>query len=467
MRGNYDEAVDEALQSKNYALALLIASKDGATYQLVAKRFADEVLSAGSPLHTMALMLTNNLEIPPIESLLDPSCDSFWCDESYDNLVSTWKYQLASILSNQAEGWAKIILALGDRLLQLGLYEAAHLCYLMSKCPIGVKPHFTTRVLLVGCDHEIPLHFMLMTPESIESFERTEAFEWARRRGNRRTCLPSFQPFKLRYAELLADFGHEDLAREYVLSIRKITGIGLKKKSPSSAVPSSGNAPVSSYDSKFIEELNVFEDRVCGSTGAERSFKIKDKPTEPRLSALSAFGGLGSVFTREAENKEDEPQDEDTPRGEENEAQETSENEFIELVELNASAPVEQTSGEMKGFGLSPKGTDSKSKRAVLEPSTTEVKLPAMFTPFAAQTPTSKKAYKEASETQTKEKTVDPSFPSASDPPSFGDNVIDRAEELKPKKAREVKPSPLSTPSQASKKVDDKKAAPASEPPSE
>lgn len=262
MRGNYDEAVDEALQSKNYALALLIASKDGATYQLVAKRFADEVLSAGSPLHTMALMLTNNLEIPPIESLLDPSCDSFWCGESYDNLVSTWKYQLASILSNQAEGWAKIILALGDRLLQLGLYEAAHLCYLMSKCPIGVKPHFTTRVLLVGCDHEIPLHFMLMTPESIESFERTEAFEWARRRGNRRTCLPSFQPFKLRYAELLADFGHEDLAREYVLSIRKITGIGLKKKSPSSAVPSSGNAPVSSYDSKFIEELNVFEDRV-------------------------------------------------------------------------------------------------------------------------------------------------------------------------------------------------------------
>ena len=150
---------------------------------------------------------------------------------------------------------------------------------------------------------------------------------------------------------------------------------------------------------------------VCGSTGAERSFKIKDKPTEPRLSALSAIGGLGSVFTREAEKKQDEPQDEDTPRGEETEAQETSENEFIELVELNASAPVEQTSGEMKGFGLSPKGNDSKSKRAVLEPSTTEVKLPAMFTPFAAQTPTSKKAYKEASETQTKEKTVDPSLP--------------------------------------------------------
>jgi hypothetical protein len=99
MRGNREEAVDEALESKNYALALLIASVCGAdTYQIVAQRFADEVLSPGSPLHTVALMLSQNLELPTNEELADPESESFWCHDIYHQLGSTWKRQLASIL---------------------------------------------------------------------------------------------------------------------------------------------------------------------------------------------------------------------------------------------------------------------------------------------------------------------------------------------------------------------------------
>lgn len=99
MRGNREEAVDEALESKNYALALLIAAVCGVdTYQIVAQRFADEVLSPGSPLHTVALMLSQNLKLPSNEELADPESESFWFKDMYDQLGSTWKCQLASIL---------------------------------------------------------------------------------------------------------------------------------------------------------------------------------------------------------------------------------------------------------------------------------------------------------------------------------------------------------------------------------
>ena len=98
MRGNREEAVDEALENKNYALALLIAGVSGFdTYRIVAQRFADEVLSPGSPLHTVALMLSKNLTLPPSESLADPESVSFWGNDIYEEL-STWKHQLASIL---------------------------------------------------------------------------------------------------------------------------------------------------------------------------------------------------------------------------------------------------------------------------------------------------------------------------------------------------------------------------------
>lgn len=110
---------------------------------------------------------------------------------------------------------------------------------------------------------------LLMTPQSIQSFERTEAFEWARRRGNRNTHIPSLQPFKFRYAELLADFGHEELARNYLLSIRSSIGLG----SDSRGRTSSGNTTPSVVmkDAKFIEALEKLDDRICGSTGAEHA----------------------------------------------------------------------------------------------------------------------------------------------------------------------------------------------------
>ena len=100
LRGDRESAVSEALTQQNYALALLIASMcDRTTYQITARRFADEVLQSGSPLHTATLLFSKNLEVPRDEELLDPkSGQSFWNDvECYGNLEETWRDQLASI----------------------------------------------------------------------------------------------------------------------------------------------------------------------------------------------------------------------------------------------------------------------------------------------------------------------------------------------------------------------------------
>ena len=100
LRGERESAVSEALDNRNYALALLIASFcDRTTYQIVARRFADEALPRGSPLHTVSLLFSENIEIPPNDELADPTMQSsFWYDGSYDNLSSNWRQQLASIM---------------------------------------------------------------------------------------------------------------------------------------------------------------------------------------------------------------------------------------------------------------------------------------------------------------------------------------------------------------------------------
>ena len=229
--------------------------------------------------------------------------------------------------SNQTTGWERIVLALGDRLLQLGQCQAAHVCYLVSYSTFGSPSNESTRLVLLGCDHRIYMNRMLMTPQSIQSFERSEAFEWARRRGNRKTSIPSLQPFKLRYAELLADFGYEDLAREYLLSIRSCIGLDSDKRKgdKASATTASGNLV---HDLEFIESLKRLDDRICGSTGAEpSSWDNKDD----RRGSLAAVGSIvKSVLGKKPKAEEAPPLSKTTDKPK---STEKSQMEEVEVVD--------------------------------------------------------------------------------------------------------------------------------------
>jgi len=423
LRGDRDRAVVEALREKNYALALIIATMcDEDTYQMVARKFADDVLSAGSPLYTTALLLTDNLPLPPGHVLRDNPRHglSFWCEDPYQDLDTNWTQQLATILSNKRGNYTKIIMTLGDRLMQLGHCHAAHVCYLATSLSLNNPSKPSTRMVLLGCDHTVPLNRVLMTPEAVEAFERSEAFEWARRLGNKRTSFSALQPFKLRYAELLADVGHEVLAREYLLSIRICTGIGIITRSK-------GN-PASSYDSGFVQSLRELDDRICGSTGAERSSWNANE--ESSKGSLFSLGRL-SALVRGKESKEEEVL---TPR---------PESEVDPLLELDATAPPATQSGK-----------EEVVPPAVTKPKEEPTKPPEETGALNTSIGISNDA-KQAS-------TIDDAPASAPPSLAIGESMIDRAED--PKRNEEKLSEKLSTPSEPIKK-DAKKKAPASEPP--
>jgi hypothetical protein len=115
LHGKREEAVEEAVASRQFAMALLIASMcDRVTFQYVTKKFAMEIASNGAPLHTIALLFSGQLEPPP-DSALDRAglLPTVWSDAT-DKLRQTWRQHLCAIISNRILGWDRIVLSLGD-----------------------------------------------------------------------------------------------------------------------------------------------------------------------------------------------------------------------------------------------------------------------------------------------------------------------------------------------------------------
>jgi len=276
MRGKREEAVKRALTGKHYALALLIASVcDHSTYHAVARCFVDKALAAGSPLHTVAALFANQMDSTDMDSTIS----NFWKD-STQNLRETWQLHLASILSNQTQGWKKIVVSLGDKLLENDLCHAAHFCYLVAGCPVTSETNPSSRLVLLGCDHRFTMHQALTTNESIEGYKRTEALEWAKRKGNPNAVISALQSFKLKYATILADHGLEELSKEYTDSIRKCTGLD-NTTNADSVLP---------YPANFAQDLTILEDRLCLSMGIKN-----ERPQKKSSKVLSLPWRLSKI----------------------------------------------------------------------------------------------------------------------------------------------------------------------------
>ena len=86
--------------------------------------------------------------------------------------------------------------------------------------PITSPTDEETRVALLGCNHSDSQNRTLFTQEALVAFERTEAYEWAKRLGNQYAYFATFQPFKLIYAMLLADEGDLGQAQKFIQSIQ-------------------------------------------------------------------------------------------------------------------------------------------------------------------------------------------------------------------------------------------------------
>jgi hypothetical protein len=143
----------------------------------------------GTQADTLTALFSGALELGETHDNSRVTPREFWGRSDNNDLISSWKHHLATIISNRTTGWEKVVTALEDELLINGNIAAAHFCYMVCGCQMS-SPSSNTRLTLVGCDCLVPLNVGLMTSEAIQSYERTEAFEWAKRRGNPTAAIP-------------------------------------------------------------------------------------------------------------------------------------------------------------------------------------------------------------------------------------------------------------------------------------
>lgn len=214
IRGDREHAIEEAILIGDFATALLVASMcDPDTYKRVARKYAESKFRSDSPMYTTTMLFSGKIEAPSSRK------SGNWGVKP-DDLKENWKSHLASIINNRTFGWDKIVLSLGDRLNEIGFFKEAHFCYMVCGYPITSPTDEETRAALLGCDHSEYQNRTLLTGESIVAYERTEAYEWAKRLGNQHAYFATFQPFKLIYSMLLADKGDLTQAQKFMRSIQ-------------------------------------------------------------------------------------------------------------------------------------------------------------------------------------------------------------------------------------------------------
>jgi len=280
IRGKKEEAAKEAAFAGHFAVSLMLASMCGPKfYQQSIANFADKALRSGSPLHTISMLFSSQVQPPKKED----SNSSFWGSDP-DELRNSWRSHLAAIINNRSRGWDIFGVSLGDQLLRIGETEAAHFCYVFCGCPVASVARRDSRLTLLGCDIT-PGELGLTTKESMLAFERTEAYEWAKRRGNPAATIQCLQPFKLLYAMLLADCGLESSARSYLQTIEDSLQM-VKAKSTTGPL---SLALISSDAEILATEVHAFRMRLSRGFLVDNDYLTAEQPSRPEMDTDSSF----------------------------------------------------------------------------------------------------------------------------------------------------------------------------------
>ena len=212
LAGCRGEALSLATTRGLWSHALLLAKTEGEReFAAVAAAMARAACRPGTPLRTLELVLAGLSR-----ELAGAGADSTTQNvpiaaDLLADLLPRWREHVAILASNGAPGDREVLAALGDALwTRRGAVSAAHVSYVLA----GASPtpfHPSARVCLVGADHRrFPRTYA--TPDAIQ---RTELLEHAARLANPQHVLGAFQPYKLHYAGLLAEFGRAKEALGY------------------------------------------------------------------------------------------------------------------------------------------------------------------------------------------------------------------------------------------------------------
>ena len=264
--------MDCAIREGQHGLALLVAGMCGRdTYQKAAEHFCRNALAQGSPLHTVAVMFASPSQVGTTSNSL--------FGKTTTDLVASWPSHLAAIINNRIPGWESAVIALGDRLRQVGLNEAAHFCFMVSGIPITSPLQRDSRWTLVGCNMT-PSDVVLNTDCAIESFLRTEAYEWAKRRGNPNATIRTLQAFQAVYAMRLMEYGFDEDAYRYVTS--SLESLGESSYDDLASVDTQkplGLAVLSTEKKSLVVALNSLRDRLerFRNSGKPKLFSLTSK----------------------------------------------------------------------------------------------------------------------------------------------------------------------------------------------
>ncbi|KAL7144028.1 hypothetical protein ABFS83_08G231200 [Erythranthe nasuta] len=218
--GRKKEALECAQEGQLWGPALLLAAQIGDQfYAETVRQMALSQFVAGSPLRTLCLLIAGQpadvfsagTTAAAVNMPLQPA------QFGGNGLLDDWEENLAVIAANRTKDDELVLKHLGDCLWKdRSDIIAAHICYLVGEA--SFEPYSdTARMCLVGADHwKFP-----RTYASPEAIQRTEIYEYSITLGNPQFVLLPFQPYKLVYAQMLAEVGRISEALKYCQAVIK------------------------------------------------------------------------------------------------------------------------------------------------------------------------------------------------------------------------------------------------------
>ncbi|RMZ85943.1 hypothetical protein DV737_g259, partial [Chaetothyriales sp. CBS 132003] len=265
LRGNRQDAVWHAVDSRLWSHALIIAStlSPDVWRQVVQEFVKQEVKPVGANTESMSALYeifagnmtdaTDQL-VPPsaragLQMLSRVDQQSGPTKNTLDGL-DRWRETLTLVVNNRTQGDQQALASLGRLLAEYARTDAAHICFLFSRSPTNPTvlggpddPH--TSLTLLGADRQ--RQFLL----DHESLLLTEVYEFATLvLGGHSTMpfLPYLSPYKLQRAVLLTEAGFKVEAQAYCDALA------------ASVNKSTKTLPY--YNRVFLGELEDFQNRL-------------------------------------------------------------------------------------------------------------------------------------------------------------------------------------------------------------
>eukprot|EP01080_Neovahlkampfia_damariscottae_P012615 gene12615-6520_t len=200
-KGEIEGGCEFAMQNGLWGHAFLLASMiDKQTFQKVVLNFSQTSFVGGAPIQTLYLMFADKANL------------TFQNTKNFED----WRKNLSIVLANRAKSFSTIVETLGQKLWKDNRdASSSHFCYLITD--YFSNKLLTQNVLLVGGDHIFDQDNFI-TPEAIQ---RTEIYEFYKKKKNPNFVFPKFQEYKFKYATWLLELGDPQRAYDYCQIIKQ------------------------------------------------------------------------------------------------------------------------------------------------------------------------------------------------------------------------------------------------------